>query len=257
VLKILGEKGDIIRCYSAQLEEEIEIESGFVRPFLMGKDVHRYEKPTPKNVVIFPYWIRDGKATLMLQKEIKKHFPLGWKYLLRNRKYLAEREHGRFLENWWCFSRPQNMTEFLAIKIMTPDICGKAEMTIDEIGEMYHTTTIYSFVFNEKAKYSPKVYLGILNSRVIWYFLTQTGNVLRGNYLRFKTEYLKPFPIPTATIEQQVAIESLVAQILAAKRANPAANTSALESEIDRLVYELYGLSVEEIAVVEGREKDL
>jgi hypothetical protein len=37
------------------------------------------------------------------------------------------------------------------------------------------------------------------------------------------------------------------------KRAEPAADTSAWEGEIDQLVYQLYGLTEEEIAVVEGK----
>ena len=45
----------------------------------------------------------------------------------------------------------------------------------------------------------------------------------------------------------------LVDQILAAKRADPAADTSALEAEIDRHVYALYGLTDVEIALVEGK----
>ena len=38
------------------------------------------------------------------------------------------------------------------------------------------------------------------------------------------------------------------------KEENPSADTSALESEIDRLVYQLYGLTDEEIRIVEGKE---
>jgi len=41
-------------------------------------------------------------------------------------------------------------------------------------------------------------------------------------------------------------------QILAAKRANPAVDTRALEAEIDRLVYGLYGLTEDKVKVVEG-----
>jgi len=41
--------------------------------------------------------------------------------------------------------------------------------------------------------------------------------------------------------------------LLAAKRANPQADTSQMEKEIDRLVYKLYGLTQEEIAIVEGK----
>ena len=41
--------------------------------------------------------------------------------------------------------------------------------------------------------------------------------------------------------------------VLAAKKANPQADTSKEEAEIDRLVYQLYGLSEDEIKIVEGR----
>ena len=43
--------------------------------------------------------------------------------------------------------------------------------------------------------------------------------------------------------------------ILTAKKANPQADTTALETEIDQMVYELYGLTEEEIAIVEGSAK--
>jgi len=44
----------------------------------------------------------------------------------------------------------------------------------------------------------------------------------------------------------------LVEQILATKKHNPKADTSKLEAEIDQLVYKLYGLTEEEIRIVEG-----
>jgi hypothetical protein len=133
---------------------------------------------------------------------------------------------------------------------MTPDICGKPEISIDESGGLYHTTTIYSFVFNEEADDSVKYYLGLLNSKVMWYFQTVTGNVLRGGFLRFKTEYLRRFPIPTSTPEQRETIEILVDEVLTAKKAGQ--DTHNLETQIDTLVYALYGLSAEEIALVEA-----
>ena len=48
---------------------------------------------------------------------------------------------------------------------------------------------------------------------------------------------------------------SLVDKILAAKRANPDADVSAWEREIDQLVYQLYGLTKEEIEIVEGSNR--
>lgn len=60
--------------------------------------------------------------------------------------------------------------------------------------------------------------------------------------------------IAPATPDQQKPIIALVDQILAAKKADAKADTSAQEIQIDRLVYGLYGLTEEEIAVVEGRD---
>lgn len=51
--------------------------------------------------------------------------------------------------------------------------------------------------------------------------------------------------------KRSIDIESIVDKILTAKKANPEADISTLEAEIDRLVYELYGLTEEEIVLVE------
>ena len=63
----------------------------------------------------------------------------------------------------------------------------------------------------------------------------------------------KQFPIAKASKEQQQPVIELVNKILEAKRSNPITDTSALKREIDGLVYELYGLTEEEINVVEGK----
>lgn len=55
------------------------------------------------------------------------------------------------------------------------------------------------------------------------------------------------------TPAQQKPIISLVDKILTAKKVNPQADTSKEECKIDELVYALYGLSEDEIKVVEGR----
>jgi hypothetical protein len=51
------------------------------------------------------------------------------------------------------------------------------------------------------------------------------------------------------------ALVALVDKILAAKRANPQADTSAWEREIDERVYRLYGLTPEEIKIVDEAAK--
>ena len=71
---------------------------------------------------------------------------------------------------------------------------------------------------------------------------------------RWINNYVKEFPIPEPTCEQQALIIELVDLILGAKRANPNREVSALENEIDQIVYLLYDLTPEEIAIVEGAE---
>ena len=58
--------------------------------------------------------------------------------------------------------------------------------------------------------------------------------------------------IPTVATDNRRQIETLVDKILAAKRADSDADVSALEQHIDELVYKLYGLTAEEIKIVEG-----
>ena len=97
-----------------------------------------------------------------------------------------------------------------------------------------------------------RLLLGILNSRMVLALL----NEIRGGDFHILPEHLRAIPIPdTSRNEACKTIAVLVDRILAAKKADPAADTLALESEIDALVYQLYGLTEEEIKVVEGRDK--
>jgi len=72
--------------------------------------------------------------------------------------------------------------------------------------------------------------------------------------MRAFSDYMRQIPIPPAKPTQQTEIEHLVDRILAVKEDNPSMDTSALEMEIDERVYLLYGLTKEEIKVVEGEE---
>jgi len=89
------ENSDIVLVYSKSLNKEIEIEKGIIKPFLMGKDVKKYKKTEYNNYVIFPYLVENKKAVLMTQDYIKSNFPLAWKYLLKNKTGLENREKGK------------------------------------------------------------------------------------------------------------------------------------------------------------------
>ena len=68
---------------------------------------------------------------------------------------------------------------------------------------------------------------------------------------RCKLDYNKMVTVPIKKDVNEEPFENLYNKIVEAKKVNPSTDTSALESEIDRLVYQLYGLTEEEIKIVE------
>ena len=97
-----------------------------------------------------------------------------------------------------------------------------------------------------------KYLLGILNSRITRYLVSQSAAERQGGFLEFKPMYISPIAIPDPPENEEIS--ALVSQILDAKYANPDADISDLEKRIDQIVYLLYDLTPEEIAIVEGTE---
>ena len=101
--------------------------------------------------------------------------------------------------------------------------------------------------------WSLKFLCGILNSSLSSWFMKNTGVTTGMGLVQWDKFSVERIPIPKIAAEEQCPFVALVDRILAAKDASPAADTSHLESEIDRLVYDLYGLTGAEVAaVVEG-----
>ena len=97
-----------------------------------------------------------------------------------------------------------------------------------------------------------KFILGCLNSRITHWYFVNLYNEFDDLFPQIKTNEFKTLPVPITSSDNQRPIISLVDQILTLKKENPQADTSALETEIDELVYQLYELTDEEIAVVRG-----
>ncbi|GHT52671.1 type II restriction endonuclease [Bacteroidia bacterium] len=97
-----------------------------------------------------------------------------------------------------------------------------------------------SFYIIKTKKCNLKYLLGLLNSSLIAFWLKNKGKMQGDNY-QLDKEPLMQIPIKIA--EKQEPIIALVDKILAAKSANPAADTLEWEKEIDALVYELYGVT--------------
>jgi hypothetical protein len=100
---------------------------------------------------------------------------------------------------------------------------------------------------------SLKYLTAILNSNMCRYFFSNflSTDTLQGSYSSIYPEDVRQIPIKQINKNQEKQIIIIVNKILAAKKQDPNADISALEKEIDQLVYQLYGLTEEEIKIVE------
>jgi hypothetical protein len=108
--------------------------------------------------------------------------------------------------------------------------------------------------------------LSLLNSRVLnWYYANNFSNYSELTVNISKT-YLEQLPIPKLleidrkTISRVTEIVDSIQTVTQEEGYlnNPAKQTKVkeLENQVDQMVYRLYGLNDEEIAIVEGRDKD-
>jgi len=143
---------------------------------------------------------------------------------------------------------PSNEEIMLQDKIFLRQTSSDIKATLDT--EKYYCQNSVFLIFSKIINL--KFLLGLLNSKLIgFYYKTnnpQTGKI----FAEIKPVVIKSIPIPDISAELQQPIITLVDQILSAKKENPAADTSELEREIDLLVYGLYGLTEEEVNIIDG-----
>jgi hypothetical protein len=113
--------------------------------------------------------------------------------------------------------------------------------------------------------------LGVINSRLMsWYFLRRSNVAQRDDFPKIVLKETRSLPVVPADLADQAnraahdRMVKLVEQMLELHKQLAAARTpqeqtalerqiAATDSQIDRLVYDLYGLTEDEIAIVEGR----
>ncbi|MBT7093575.1 MAG: hypothetical protein HN936_10035, partial [Bacteroidetes bacterium] len=104
------------------------------------------------------------------------------------------------------------------------------------------------------AGYDPKYLLGILNSRFLTFYLNYKfkDKHLAGGYLAINKGTIEKLPFIEATLEQQVKLVKLIDQIMVLKKNDPDSEIANLQHEIDEIVYKIFNLTREEIAIVES-----
>lgn len=99
-----------------------------------------------------------------------------------------------------------------------------------------------------------KVLLGVLNSKIGWWLISKYCTAIQNGF-QLIWKYFSQIPIVRGNDEIRFQIEALVNHILDLRTQNALRDVSELESQIDQLVYQLYELTDEEIAIIEESTK--
>ena len=245
--------GDFVNGYFKDDNNPRKIELGILRPFLKGKDVQKYSKLNTGLFILFPYKVdANGNAKIMEEEFIEDNFPNAYLWLKQKENEHRKKDNGSTNDKYWFrYARKQGIDNFEGNKLSSMEICANHPNVTLNFKNFYHTTKVYSWVKKESTKEDYRYFLAIANSNLIWWFLKNTGDTLQGDARTFKTNYLFPFPLPNeVTREQEKPIINLVNQIIELKEFG--VNSEKTENHLNQLVYQLYELSPDEIALIES-----
>lgn len=216
------------------------IDKELLHPLCHGRDIARYEVRSRErrilylnnniNIDHYPQtkdWLTNFKESLLSRREAKKG-TIKW-YSLQWPRVKSELD---LKEKIWIQRTRNENLKIRVVATLDSDACYTSEGILNII-PVNRTVSLHYL-------------LGILNSKLVNYlFATKLLN------LAIKAEYLKQLRIPIGNDYVKILLEGLVNNILTLKKTNPQADTSELENQIDFIVYKLYGLTYDEVLVVD------
>lgn len=265
-----------VLCASKATGSQHWLEDEHLKPFLKGSlNIRRYALSDLTKRLIFPYEMKSGRSVLIGEKEYRLRYPLTWKYLEVNQKRLSSRNKGKIGVEWYGYVYKKNHTMFDVRKLLVPSIASGSCFAIDLEGKYYFVGSGggggggYGITLRDGSKPLYLFVLGLLNSGLLNMYLRNISTTFRGGYLALNRQYIEQLPIRTIDFSDPAdkarhdRMVALVELMLSLHKQLAAANTDhektaiqrqidAADRQIDQLVYELYGLTDEEISIVEG-----
>jgi very-short-patch-repair endonuclease/tRNA1(Val) A37 N6-methylase TrmN6 len=223
-----------------------------IKPMLRGRDVHRYYYDDSEQFLIgtFPSLEIDIEKYPAIKKHLEQFLPklnqTGEIFINEQGKKESTRKktNGKWFETqdsiayWEDFSKP---------KIIYPNMTKFLPFTLDLNGNY---TNQKCFILSGSMIYFLTAFF---NSRLFKFCFEESFPELQGNTRELNKVIFETIPVKLISDENPY-IEK-VSDILKIKKQDPSADTTDLENQIDQLVYELYGLTEEEIAIVENSTK--
>ena len=223
-------------------------------------------KPWFKNSDITKYKVNENNSLWVIQAHTEldmDNYPNIKDHLEENKQAIELRNYGsgelskaKRLGKWWAMSSSRREFDFSKPKIVSPQRSYNNTFAYTE-KEWTASADVYFITSKEESAVKLKYILALLNSKLYYLWLYHRGK-RKGKMLELYLTPLSEIPIKNISLEAQSPFIDIVDKILAITSAedydpkNPPLEQKELEAEIDQMVYELYGLTEEEIQIIES-----
>jgi adenine-specific DNA-methyltransferase len=248
----LNEAFVVDRATRDRLIAEHESSAEVLKPFLRGRDVKRWCIDSPDLWLLFIPWHfplhNDSSitgASSKAEKELEKLYPAIYNHLLQFKSQLSARnktETGIRYE-WYALQRcaASYHQYFEKQKIVWGNLATKPGFTFSDEGTYINAPA--NLIISDN-----KYLLGVLNSQLNQYLVSQSAATRQGGFLEYKPMYVSQLSIPTASKADQQVISALVQKCLDAK----GQGVEEWEAEIDYRIVHMHGLTPEEMNIIKG-----
>ena len=226
--------------------------SEFIKPTLRGRNIERYFYVWANEWVIKieQGWTNCNRGNVAPEEFFRTQHPEIWEHFLES---AAQPSKGKGLyhrddqgDYWWELRPCAYYSEFEREKLIWIQLTDKGRFVYDT--KRRYPLNSATTMTGESIKYL----LALLNSRLINWEMRYIAPTSGMGLWQWGKAYVEKLHIPKISEEKQRPFIELAEKISAAKQENLTADTTANEKEIDRLVYQLYGLTEEEIKTVES-----
>ena len=226
-----------------------------IHPLICGGDTEKYFCNPPKVWLIYIPWHFPCQldesikgASLKAESAFKDQYPVIYSHLLQYKNQLSKRnvaETGVRYE-WYAMQRwgSKYWMDFQKPKIIWQAISKRIAFAYDPIGSYYCDVTTF-FMTGKRLKYI----LAILNSKLFEYALLNI--YLEGDTFKSKNAIIQNFPIPKIDEDREKPLIDIVDEIVNIKSGNSLTDISYWEKRANILVYHLYGLTYDEVLIVD------
>ncbi len=220
-----------------------QLETKIIKNLIIGGEINRFHINS----------IQNKKLIYCTSNTLISKFPNIEKHLLNYKSKLEQRvETKSGTIPWFVMLRPRRQKLFENPKILIRQTANKIIAAYDD-QKWYCLKSGLIIQLPEKTEIKYLYLLALLNSKLFDFLYHDLVNEENRIFPEVKPVQLFKLPIFIASNKNQTKIIKKVEKILALKKENPKANTSTIETEIDNMVYQLYQLTDEEIAIVGGK----